>query len=113
VPVLAGYVLTVPREGLAQVAISNKTEEGVDPIFAYWNHGLGRSIAFTSDAGTRWLGEVDHLERVPGILGAVRAVACCVPPVPSNAQVRTRVEGDTAIVDLEATERKPEDSRTT
>jgi uncharacterized membrane protein/Mg-chelatase subunit ChlD len=102
VPGLAGYVLTVPREGLAQVAISNRTEEGLDPIFAYWNHGLGRSIAFTSDTGTRWLGNWTTWGEYRAFWEqSVRWLLR--PAVPSNAQVRTRVEGDTAIVDLEAT----------
>jgi hypothetical protein len=30
------------------------TEEGEDPILAYWNYGLGKSVAFTSDVGSRW-----------------------------------------------------------
>ncbi len=100
VPALNGYVLTVPREGLAQVEIANQTAEGVDPIYAYWNHGLGRSIAFTSDAGTRWT-------KSWTTWGEYRAFWeqsmrwLLRPAVPANAQVRTRVEGDTAYVDLE------------
>lgn len=103
VPALAGYILTVPREGLAQVEIANQTAEGVDPIYAYWNHGLGRSIAFTSDAGTRWT-------KSWTTWGEYRAFWeqsmrwLLRPAVPTNAQVRSRVEGDTAIVDLEATD---------
>jgi uncharacterized membrane protein len=101
IPRFAGYVLTVPREGLSQVDVANQTEEGVDPIYAYWNHGLGRSIAFTSDAGTRWTkawtswGEYRAFweQSVRWLLR---------PAVPANAQVRSRVEGEVAIVDLEA-----------
>ncbi len=102
VPQLSGYVLTIPREGLSQVQIANSTEEGVDPIYAWWNHGLGRSIAFTSDAGARWTtawtswGEYRAFweQSVRWLLR---------PAVPSNASVRTRIEGETAIVELEAT----------
>jgi uncharacterized membrane protein len=103
VPGISGYVLTIPRDGLSQVEIANKTEEGVDPIYAYWNHGLGRSIAFTSDAGTRWT-------KAWTSWGEYRAFWeqsmrwLLRPAVPTNAQVRTRVEGDVAIVDLEATD---------
>ncbi len=42
VPSIDGYVLTAPREGLAQVPMVNATSEGNDPIFAYWNYGLGK-----------------------------------------------------------------------
>ncbi|MFZ9882444.1 MAG: hypothetical protein ACO3QC_13710, partial [Phycisphaerales bacterium] len=103
VPPLAGYVLTVPREGLAQVQVANQTEEGVDPVYAYWNHGLGRSIAFTSDAATRWTAGW----RSWGDFRAFweQSVRWLMrPAVPANAQIRSRVEGETAIVDLEATD---------
>jgi uncharacterized membrane protein len=100
VPALAGYILTVPREGLAQVEIANQTSEGVDPIYAYWNHGLGRSIAFTSDAGTRWTkGWTTWGEYRAFWEQSMRWLLR--PAVPANAQVRTRVEGDVAFVDLE------------
>ena len=103
VPGLTGYILTIPREGLSQIEITNKTSEGVDPIYAYWNHGLGRSIVFTSDAGTRWTkGWTTWSEYRAFWEQSVRWLLR--PAVPSNAQVRTRVEGDTAIVDLEATD---------
>jgi uncharacterized membrane protein/Mg-chelatase subunit ChlD len=100
VPRLNGYVLTVPREGLAQVDITNQTEDGIDPIYAYWNHGLGRSIAFTSDAGTRWTtGWTSWGEYRAFWEQSVRWLLR--PAVPANAQVRSRVEGEVAIVDLE------------
>ena len=103
VPRLTGYVLTIPREGLAQVEVANSTEEGVDPIYAYWNHGLGRAIAFTSDAGTRWTtGWTGWAEYRAFWEQSLRWLLR--PAAPSNAQVRTRVEGDLAIADLEATD---------
>jgi uncharacterized membrane protein len=102
VPPISGYVLTVPRDGLAQVAIANQTEEGLDPIFAYWNHGLGRSITFTSDVGARWAGGWTTWGEYRAFWEqATRWLLR--PAVPANAQVRSRVEGDLAIVDLEAT----------
>ena len=54
VPSVGGFVLTIPKEGLVKVPISVVTEEGEDPILAYWNYGLGKSVAFTSDVGSRW-----------------------------------------------------------
>ncbi|MEY3025338.1 MAG: hypothetical protein RLZZ238_235 [Planctomycetota bacterium] len=103
VPALQGYILTIPREGLAQVQIANSTEEGLDPIYAWWNHGLGRSIAFTSDVGARWTrGWAGWSEYRAFWEQSVRWLLR--PAVPSNASVRTRVEGETAIVELEATD---------
>ncbi len=101
VPGLTGYILTIPRDGLSQIEISNKTAEGVDPIYAYWNHGLGRSIVFTSDAGTRWTKAWTSWSEYRAFWEqSVRWLLR--PATPANAQVRTRVEGDLAIVDLEA-----------
>lgn len=51
VPPIRGYVVTAEREGLALVTLKGK--EG-DPVLAQWQHGLGRVVAFTSDAATRW-----------------------------------------------------------
>lgn len=50
-PQLKGYVLTGPRGGLSQVVLA--TEEG-DPILAQNQAGLGRVVAFTSSADSRW-----------------------------------------------------------
>ncbi|UCH34490.1 MAG: VWA domain-containing protein [Armatimonadota bacterium] len=50
VPPLLGYVATSPKS-LASVPL--ETSQG-DPLFAAWRFGLGRSVAFTSDAKARW-----------------------------------------------------------
>lgn len=52
-PAVTGYVVTGEREGLAQ---TTATVQGQDPLVAQWQYGLGRSVAFTSDATTRWAG---------------------------------------------------------
>jgi uncharacterized membrane protein len=51
-PPLLGYVATTPRQ-TAQVILSGP-EPYHDPILAAWQYGLGRAIAFTSDATARW-----------------------------------------------------------
>ena len=50
VPRLYGYVASSPKD-LAQVVLQSDKE---DPILATWQYGLGRSVAFTSDATGRW-----------------------------------------------------------
>ena len=49
-PPLLGHVATSAK-ALASVPL--ETPEG-DPLFAAWRYGLGRSIAFTSDAKAHW-----------------------------------------------------------
>jgi Mg-chelatase subunit ChlD len=49
-PQLYGYVATSPKE-LAQVILKSGKD---DPVLASWQYGLGRSVAFTSDATGRW-----------------------------------------------------------
>lgn len=54
VPAIRGYVLCVPRDGLAQVGAAVQSKEGVDPIAAWWNHGTGRAMVVTTDLASRW-----------------------------------------------------------
>lgn len=50
-PAITGYVVTAEREGLALVTAKAPND---DPLVAQWQHGLGRAVAFTSDAASRW-----------------------------------------------------------
>jgi hypothetical protein len=49
-PRLLGYVASSPKD-LAQVILQSDKK---DPVLATWQYGLGRSVAFTSDATGRW-----------------------------------------------------------
>jgi Ca-activated chloride channel homolog len=49
-PTLLGYVATTPK-GRAETPLW--TDKG-DPLLAHWQYGLGRAVAFTSDAKSRW-----------------------------------------------------------
>jgi hypothetical protein len=50
VPALSGYVATAPKTS-AQLILESDLG---DPILAAWEYGLGRSVAWTSDATGRW-----------------------------------------------------------
>jgi Mg-chelatase subunit ChlD len=50
VPPLGGYVSATPKPTADMILISNQR----DPILAAWRYGLGRSVAFTSDAKGKW-----------------------------------------------------------
>ena len=56
VPPLHGYVGTSGKDTAQVVLISGQG----DPILAAWQYGLGRSIAFTSDATSRWASDWIH-----------------------------------------------------
>lgn len=51
VPPIQGYVVAADRDGLSIVTVRGKEN---DPILAHWQHGLGKAVTFTSDAGQRW-----------------------------------------------------------
>ncbi|HLJ67399.1 MAG TPA: VWA domain-containing protein, partial [Chloroflexota bacterium] len=50
VPPLTGYVATTPKPTGEMVLVSKK----LDPVLAAWQFGLGRSVAWTSDAAGLW-----------------------------------------------------------
>jgi uncharacterized membrane protein len=49
-PTLLGYVATTPKP---RAETPLWTDKG-DPLLAHWQYGLGRAVAFTSDAKPRW-----------------------------------------------------------
>lgn len=53
IPGLRGYVVTTPRP-LADTPLVRRTEDGLDPVLAHWQVGLGRTVAFTSGMWPRW-----------------------------------------------------------
>jgi uncharacterized membrane protein len=52
-PFLLGYVTTRPKP-TSELILT--TEKG-DPLLSWWRYGLGMSVAFTSDAKSRWSAE--------------------------------------------------------
>ncbi len=50
-PNLNGYVITTPKS-LSEIVL--KTPFDDDTLFAQWQYGLGRSVAFTSDVKNNW-----------------------------------------------------------
>jgi uncharacterized membrane protein len=49
-PALYGYVITKPKPTGEVILMSKKH----DPVLAGWQYGLGRTVAWTSDAAGRW-----------------------------------------------------------
>lgn len=100
VPAVDGYVLTAPREGHSLIPIVNPTSEGNDPIYAYWNYGLGKAIAYMSDVTGRWGGRWAGWSEFQSFWEqSFRWVMR--PSAPSNVIVNTQHEGDRAVVEVE------------
>ena len=55
-PAISGLVLTSAKENeLVEIPLVSPLPAGqTNPMLAHWTYGLGRSVAFTSDAGRRW-----------------------------------------------------------
>ncbi len=101
VPAVDGYVLVVARDGFAQTPIVSPTTEGNDPIYAYWNYGLGKTVAYTSDLtgrwGSRWVTWSDFRAFwARTVRWSMRS------PAPPNIIVRKSLEGDVATIEVEA-----------
>jgi len=59
-PAIKGFVLTSKKHNpLVEVALVSPKPAGEEngTILASWHYGLGRAVAFTSDAGARWAGD--------------------------------------------------------
>ncbi|MCX5691673.1 MAG: glutamine amidotransferase, partial [Planctomycetota bacterium] len=104
VPPMTGYVVTAEREGLALVSMKGK--EG-DPIHAQWQYGLGKVVAFTSDAATRWN---SSWVAWPGYRSFWEQNVRWVmrPGGSANVRVLTENRGDQTVVTVEALDSKGE-----
>ncbi|HJN71969.1 MAG TPA: VWA domain-containing protein, partial [Phycisphaerales bacterium] len=101
IPPITGLVVTAGRGGLSQTPWVINSSDGDDPLYAWWHHGIGKSIAFTSDLGSQWTTQWPAWSSFApfwqrSIQWAMRG------SMPPNVMVRSRVEGGRGIVDIEA-----------
>jgi uncharacterized membrane protein len=88
-PALTGYVATTPR---AAADVVLKSPQG-DPLLATWQYGLGRVVAWTSDAQGRWTTALLNWASANRFFGDV--VRYSLPQSSDPAlQVETQVQGD-------------------
>jgi len=100
-PPVQGYVIAGTRPEPAQTGLATASDPP-DPLLAGWNHGLGRAIACTTDLGGRWSRSWTAWRGYqPFVAGLVRWVLR--PTAPPDLALRTRLDGDEAVVELEAT----------
>lgn len=60
-PNLGGIVVTTPKELATIALVRESVQDGsvidADPLLANWRYGLGKTVAFTSDAKNKWASE--------------------------------------------------------
>lgn len=95
-PALYGYVATSARAN-SQTILQSAQE---DPILAEWNYGLGKVVAFTSDATGRWAKEWVKWDGFARFwLNAVSFVEN--QPVASQANATVLENGETAVLQVD------------
>lgn len=98
-PSLRGYVATTPK--VAAQRILSGPEPYSDPILASWQYGLGRVVAWTSDASARWANEWVAWEDFSRFWGQVAAWSINAG-VSQNLETRILLEGDEARIVVDA-----------
>jgi uncharacterized membrane protein len=97
-PALDGYVLTGPKGGLNQLVLGSNE---ADPILATCQSGLGRCVAFTSSADSRWAAS---WVQWPGFSKFWEQVIRWAgkPSQSADCEIFVDVEGQEAVVRVEA-----------
>lgn len=98
-PPLMGYVATSAK-GLAQVPLVSHKD---DPVLAHWQYGLGRSVAFTSDAKAHWAAHWLGWSQFPKFWGQV-VRWCLRRPESGLLHPRVERESDSVRIVVEAAE---------
>ncbi len=107
-PPLYGYTLTTPKPSPlvrlslgAPIAKEGGDEKQYDALLVEWTYGLGKTMAFTSDAKPRWAKDWVVWENYKKFWSqAVRSVLRTVPRAPY--QVHTEIEGGKGKVVIDA-----------
>ncbi len=96
-PPLYGYVATSPKDAAQIILVSDQD----DPILAAWQYGLGKAVAFTSDATGRWAREWIDWDKFPQFWGQIVRYTIGDPNA-SALNVSVDQQGDTAKVIVDA-----------
>lgn len=95
-PTLYGYNGTELKDAAREIL---RSPDG-DPVLAQWQYGLGRSVAWTSDAKGKWGADLVRWEEFGRF--AAQLVGWTVPAEEAGAMAASaRVEGTQAIVEVE------------
>jgi len=103
IPALGGYNVSSRKDPTEVPLISPQN----DPVLAHWNCGLGRAVAFTSDATGRWGSEWIHWSRFrPFWAQTIRWCQRRTPPSPYTLTLQKGAEPGTAEAIIDAVDAK-------
>ena len=98
-PPLYGYVATSPKDAAQTILVSAKD----DPVLAAWQYGLGKAVAFTSDATGRWARAWVDWDQFPQFWGQVVRYTIGDPNASAlNVSVDQQSDAAKVIVDARA-----------
>jgi uncharacterized membrane protein/secreted protein with Ig-like and vWFA domain len=96
-PPLYGYIGTSPKETAQTILLTHQD----DPLLAAWQYGLGKSVAWTSDATGRWAAEWVAWAGFPRFWE--QAIRWSISQERgSNAEVEVELEGGQAVARVRA-----------
>jgi len=96
-PQLRGYVATTPKPQATVLLASSQ----LDPVLSEWQYGLGRVLAWTSDASNRWSSRWLEWPEFTSFWAQVVKRSVRAPEDP-NRQIGVSIEGDQARITLDA-----------
>ena len=96
VPILFGYVQTSPKDSAEMML---RSDQG-DPILSVWQYGLGRTIAFTSDALPKWAVEWVKWDNFGKFWS--QAVGWCLPIMSDELNISTDFAGSKGNIVVDA-----------
>ncbi len=97
-PTLRGYVATTPKPQSTVILAA----PSADPLLVEWQYGLGRVIAWTSDASNRWSSAWLNQQGAFEPFWAQVVKRTIRPPEDPNRQVSVSVSGSQATITLDA-----------
>ena len=101
VPRLYGYVGTTAKEAAQVILLSKLADGSQDPVLAHWQYGLGRSVAWTSDATGRWAKDWVNWDGFPTFFA--QAVRFTInDSVQSDITADVTLDGETATLAVDA-----------
>lgn len=101
VPQLYGYVGTTAKSAAQTILVSHLADGSQDPILASWQYGLGRAVAWTSDATGRWAKDWVTWKDFPTVFA--QAVRYTInDSVQSDISADVKLSGETATLSVDA-----------